>query len=197
MNLASSTSHPSNYAPSLVTQAQLQRPLLLYHHHYTPRITHTHLEIPLPFFFPFVLFQPFFSPLQLWMNRLCRLTTTRLTVLTPTRSIQFAHSFVRSYACRPTMEALKLHNSLAPGQPVPFEPIEKGKVSWYACGPTVYDKSHLGHARNYVSTDIIRRILLHYFKADLNFVMNITDVDDKVRNTERECTGGVPGAAEG
>jgi cysteinyl-tRNA synthetase len=78
------------------------------------------------------------------------------------------------------MEALKLHNSLAPGQPVPFEPIEAGKVSWYACGPTVYDKSHLGHARNYVSTDIIRRILLHYFKADLKFVMNITDVDDKV-----------------
>ncbi|KAH6691326.1 cysteinyl-tRNA synthetase [Plectosphaerella plurivora] len=78
------------------------------------------------------------------------------------------------------MEALKLHNSLAPGQPVPFEPIEAGKVSWYACGPTVYDKSHLGHARNYVSTDIIRRILLHYFKADLKFVMNITDVDDKI-----------------
>ncbi|KAM0328800.1 hypothetical protein ACHAQA_005214 [Verticillium albo-atrum] len=78
------------------------------------------------------------------------------------------------------MESLKVHNSLSPGQPVPFDPIEKGKVSWYACGPTVYDKSHLGHARNYVSTDIIRRILLHYFKADLNFVMNITDIDDKI-----------------
>lgn len=88
------------------------------------------------------------------------------------------------------MEGLKLHNSLSPGQAVPFEPIEKGKVSWYACGPTVYDKSHLGHARNYVSTDIIRRILLHYFKADLNFVMNITDVDDKVGTAVGCCTFG-------
>jgi cysteinyl-tRNA synthetase len=53
-------------------------------------------------------------------------------------------------------------------------------VSWYACGPTVYDLSHLGHARNYVSTDIIRRILQDYFGYKLKFVMNITDVDDKV-----------------
>lgn len=79
------------------------------------------------------------------------------------------------------MESLKLHNSLKPGAPVPFVPIRSGEVSWYACGPTVYDKSHLGHARNYVSTDIIRRILTHYFGFKLNFVMNITDIDDKVR----------------
>ncbi|KAL6402124.1 Cysteinyl-tRNA synthetase [Ilyonectria robusta] len=78
------------------------------------------------------------------------------------------------------MESLKLYNSLKPGAPVPFVPIEAGKVSWYACGPTVYDKSHLGHARNYVSTDIIRRILMHYFGFDVNFVMNITDIDDKI-----------------
>lgn len=78
------------------------------------------------------------------------------------------------------MENLKIHNTLQPGAPVPFVPIEKGKVSWYACGPTVYDHSHLGHARNYVSTDIIRRILRDYFGFDVKFVMNITDVDDKV-----------------
>ncbi|UKZ70532.1 uncharacterized protein TrAtP1_011512 [Trichoderma atroviride] len=78
------------------------------------------------------------------------------------------------------MESLKLHNSLKPGVPVPFVPIRSGEVSWYACGPTVYDKSHLGHARNYVSTDIIRRILTHYFGFKLNFVMNITDIDDKI-----------------
>jgi cysteinyl-tRNA synthetase len=78
------------------------------------------------------------------------------------------------------MESLKLQNSLKPGAPVPFVPKEAGKVSWYACGPTVYDKSHLGHARNYVSTDIIRRILMHYFGFDVKFVMNITDIDDKV-----------------
>lgn len=82
------------------------------------------------------------------------------------------------------MDSLKIHNSLKPGAPVPFIPIEAGKISWYACGPTVYDKSHLGHARNYVSTDIIRRIFLHYFGFKVNFVMNITDVDDKVRGPQ-------------
>lgn len=79
------------------------------------------------------------------------------------------------------MGSLKVHNSLRPGPPVAFTPIEPGKISWYACGPTVYDKSHLGHARNYVSTDIIRRILMHYFGFKVQFVMNMTDVDDKVR----------------
>ncbi|KAF2769730.1 hypothetical protein EJ03DRAFT_343190 [Teratosphaeria nubilosa] len=54
------------------------------------------------------------------------------------------------------------------------------KVSWYACGPTVYDDAHLGHARNYVSTDIIRRILQRHFGYKVHFVMNITDVDDKI-----------------
>ncbi|KAI5924083.1 tRNA synthetases class I (C) catalytic domain-containing protein [Camillea tinctor] len=78
------------------------------------------------------------------------------------------------------MDSIKVHNSLKPGGPVPFVPIEKGKVSWYACGPTVYDQSHLGHARNYVSTDIIRRILAHYFGFDVKFVMNFTDIDDKI-----------------
>ncbi|KAL2067597.1 hypothetical protein VTL71DRAFT_2022 [Oculimacula yallundae] len=78
------------------------------------------------------------------------------------------------------MEQLKVHNSLKPGAPVPFLPKEEGKVSWYACGPTVYDHSHLGHARNYVSTDIIRRIMRDYFGYEVKFVMNITDVDDKI-----------------
>lgn len=81
------------------------------------------------------------------------------------------------------MEALKVHNSLKPGAPVPFVPIQKNEVTWYACGPTVYDHAHLGHARNYVSTDIIRRIMQDYFKYDVKFVMNITDVDDKVRGS--------------
>ncbi|KAH8664226.1 tRNA synthetase class I catalytic domain-containing protein [Xylariales sp. PMI_506] len=86
----------------------------------------------------------------------------------------------RGVATIPAMDSIKLHNSLQPGGPVPFKTIEAGKIKWYACGPTVYDQSHLGHARNYVSTDIIRRILLHYFGYDVKFVMNITDVDDKI-----------------
>ncbi|KAI9038131.1 cysteine--tRNA ligase [Aspergillus affinis] len=78
------------------------------------------------------------------------------------------------------MASVVVHNSLKPGGPVPFVPREEGKVSWYACGPTVYDIGHLGHARNYVSTDIIRRIMMHYFGYNVNFVMNITDIDDKI-----------------
>lgn len=103
------------------------------------------------------------------------------------RSSTFAHSHILVFQLRRfatnnflKMDQLKVHNSLKPGGPVPFVPIEKGKVSWYVCGPTVYDHSHLGHARNYVSTDIIRRIMKDYFGFELNFVMNITDVDDKV-----------------
>lgn len=76
--------------------------------------------------------------------------------------------------------SIKVHNSLKPGAPLPFTPIEPGKIAWYACGPTVYDQSHLGHARNYVSTDIIRRILRDYFGFKVKFVMNMTDIDDKV-----------------
>ncbi|KAK8208142.1 tRNA synthetases class I (C) catalytic domain-containing protein [Phyllosticta capitalensis] len=82
---------------------------------------------------------------------------------------------------RPDLDLPPLHvyNSLTRSK-VPFVPIDGKKVSWYACGPTVYDDAHLGHARNYVSTDIIRRIMRDYFKYDVRFVMNITDVDDKI-----------------
>ena len=90
------------------------------------------------------------------------------------------------------IDTLRVYNSLKPGGPVKFDPMKPGEVSWYACGPTVYDKSHLGHARNYVSTDIIRRIMMHYYGMKVNFVMNITDIDDKVRGSlvppNRNCT---------
>ncbi|TAQ90993.1 hypothetical protein B7494_g725 [Chlorociboria aeruginascens] len=76
---------------------------------------------------------------------------------------------------------LQIYNSLTRTKNdfVPLDPEGK-KITWYACGPTVYDIAHLGHARNYVSTDIIRRILKDYFAFNVKFVMNITDVDDKI-----------------
>jgi cysteinyl-tRNA synthetase len=79
------------------------------------------------------------------------------------------------------LPSLRIYNSLT-RQKNEFIPVDSaGKaVSWYACGPTVYDDSHLGHARNYVSTDILRRIMRDYFGFKLHFVMNITDVDDKI-----------------
>lgn len=57
---------------------------------------------------------------------------------------------------------------------------ENGPVTWYACGPTVYDDAHLGHARTYVTTDLIRRIIRDYFELPVNFAMGITDIDDKI-----------------
>eukprot|EP01102_Stenamoeba_stenopodia_P014542 TRINITY_DN4838_c0_g1_i1.p1 TRINITY_DN4838_c0_g1~~TRINITY_DN4838_c0_g1_i1.p1 ORF type:complete len:777 (+),score=272.15 TRINITY_DN4838_c0_g1_i1:119-2449(+) len=74
---------------------------------------------------------------------------------------------------------LHVYNSLTSSK-VKFVPEKGNKVSWYICGPTVYDSSHLGHARNYVTFDIIRRILEDYFNYEVYAVMNITDVDDKI-----------------
>lgn len=76
---------------------------------------------------------------------------------------------------------LRIWNSLTRSKTV-FIPKDRNgrRVTWYACGPTVYDDAHLGHGRNYVSTDILRRIMRDYFHYDVHFVMNITDVDDKV-----------------
>jgi len=53
-------------------------------------------------------------------------------------------------------------------------------VKWYLCGPTVYDSSHLGHARTYIGQDIIKRIMRDYFGYNVKVCMNITDIDDKI-----------------
>jgi cysteinyl-tRNA synthetase len=74
---------------------------------------------------------------------------------------------------------LKLYNSLTRSKNE-FFPIKPGQITWYSCGPTVYDHSHMGHARNYVSTDISRRILQDYFGYHVNFIQNVTDIDDKI-----------------
>ena len=60
-----------------------------------------------------------------------------------------------------------------------FIPIEDGKVGMYVCGVTVYDLSHIGHARCYVAFDVVYRYLLHK-KLEVSFVRNFTDVDDKI-----------------
>ncbi|EGG24717.1 cysteinyl-tRNA synthetase [Cavenderia fasciculata] len=59
-------------------------------------------------------------------------------------------------------------------------------VSWYICGPTVYDASHMGHARSYISFDVIRRIMRDYMGFNIMYVMNITDIDDKIIIRARE-----------
>ncbi len=66
-----------------------------------------------------------------------------------------------------------------------FEPQNAPRVTMYVCGPTVYDYSHLGHAKCYVSWDVVRRHL-KYKGYDLVEAMNFTDIDDKIINRARE-----------
>ncbi|TCP40824.1 cysteine--tRNA ligase [Rhodovulum marinum] len=62
-----------------------------------------------------------------------------------------------------------------------FEPIDPDNVRMYVCGPTVYDRAHLGNARPAVVFDVLFRLLRHVYGADhVTYVRNITDVDDKI-----------------
>ncbi|RKP19675.1 cysteinyl-tRNA synthetase, partial [Rozella allomycis CSF55] len=74
---------------------------------------------------------------------------------------------------------LQVKNSFK-NEKVPFVPQQGKLIKWYSCGPTVYDAAHMGHARTYITFDIIRRILEDYFGYDIYYVMNITDIDDKI-----------------
>uniref|UniRef100_A0A3Q0QZ32 Cysteine--tRNA ligase, cytoplasmic n=1 Tax=Amphilophus citrinellus TaxID=61819 RepID=A0A3Q0QZ32_AMPCI len=80
---------------------------------------------------------------------------------------------------------LRLYNSLTRAKEL-FVPQKGNNVTWYCCGPTVYDASHMGHARSYISFDILRRILRDYFKYDVLYCMNITDIDDKIIKRARQ-----------
>ncbi|XP_050407955.1 cysteine--tRNA ligase, cytoplasmic [Patella vulgata] len=74
---------------------------------------------------------------------------------------------------------LKLFNSLSRKKEI-FVPQNGKLVTWYSCGPTVYDHAHMGHARSYISFDILRRVIADYFGYDVFYCMNITDIDDKI-----------------
>lgn len=66
-----------------------------------------------------------------------------------------------------------------------FKPINGKRVGMYVCGPTVYDDSHVGHARSYVAFDVIRRYL-EYKGYLVTYVQNFTDVDDRIIQRSRE-----------
>jgi len=74
--------------------------------------------------------------------------------------------------------ATKLYNTLT-GKLEEFEPIESGKVKVFVCGPTVYDFSHIGHGKTYTQFDTIVRAL-RYSDYEVSYVINITDIDDKI-----------------
>ena len=73
---------------------------------------------------------------------------------------------------------MKLHNTFS-DKIEEFIPIEKNKVTMYVCGPTVYDYPHLGHARCYITWDVLYRYL-RFLGYETKYCRNITDVDDKI-----------------
>jgi cysteinyl-tRNA synthetase len=76
--------------------------------------------------------------------------------------------------------ALRLYNTLT-RKKEPFQPIGVGNVRMYVCGPTVYDFAHIGNARPVIVFDVLFRLLRHTFGPEhVNYVRNITDVDDKI-----------------
>ncbi len=83
-----------------------------------------------------------------------------------------------------TQSKLAIYNTLT-RQKETFTPIVDGKVGMYVCGMTVYDFCHMGHARVMVSFDVIVRYLRHV-GYDVNYIRNITDIDDKIINRASE-----------
>ena len=72
---------------------------------------------------------------------------------------------------------LKIYNTLSKKKEV-FEPIKKGSVSLYTCGPTVYWFAHIGNLRSFIFSDVLKRVLM-YNNYKVKHVINFTDIDDK------------------
>src|SRR5438105_5551338 len=84
--------------------------------------------------------------------------------------------------------ALRLYNTMS-ARVEEFRPIESNQVRMYACGPTVYDYGHIGNFRTFIAVDILQRFLKQS-GYQVRYVMNITDVDDKIiRNSARAGVG--------
>ncbi|MFS4579820.1 cysteine--tRNA ligase [Phaeobacter sp. C3_T13_0] len=95
------------------------------------------------------------------------------------------------------MTTIKLHNTRTRGKEV-LDPINPDDVRLYLCGPTVYDRAHLGNARPVVVFDVLYRLLRHAYGADhVTYARNFTDVDDKINATAlARMEAGVPGTLE-
>jgi cysteinyl-tRNA synthetase len=83
------------------------------------------------------------------------------------------------------MKELRLFNTLS-GQVEPLVPLAPPKLAFYACGPTVYDRAHVGNFRTFVAVDVLRRTLRHLGYTVFE-VMNITDVDDRIIQKAQEA----------
>jgi len=78
------------------------------------------------------------------------------------------------------MTEIKLYNT-ATRSKERFDPIDPANVRMYVCGPTVYDRAHIGNARPVIVFDTLFRLLRHVYGAEhVTYVRNFTDVDDKI-----------------
>jgi len=93
-----------------------------------------------------------------------------------------------------TSMALKIYNTLSRTKEE-FKPIEPGKVKMYVCGPTVYDYIHIGNARPVIFFDVVRRYL-ESSGYEVNYVVNFTDVDDKLIKKAAQMGTTVPEVAD-
>ncbi len=86
------------------------------------------------------------------------------------------------------MTQIRLRNSMT-RKVEPFAPIDRENIRLYLCGPTVYDRAHLGNARPSIMFDVLFRLLRHEYGADhVTYVRNFTDVDDKI-NAKAAASG--------
>lgn len=84
------------------------------------------------------------------------------------------------------MTKISLYNTLH-RRKEEFKPIDAANVRMYVCGPTVYDRAHLGNAKTPVVFDVLYRLLCYVYGTDhVNYVSNITDVDDKILKKHQE-----------
>lgn len=157
--------------------------------------------------------------LSLQQQRLCTRSYLKLQRQSFSSSFEDYNNTISGVVVNPNNSGIVLYNSLSESyQPLsPLSPSPNNEsstvkgVAWYTCGPTVYDSAHLGHARTYVTIDIIQRVLLYHYKHQLTsmiqsynqdsglspsqsssllpspiFIMNITDVDDKIIQRAKE-----------
>jgi cysteinyl-tRNA synthetase len=95
------------------------------------------------------------------------------------------------------MTEIRLWNTATKSKEV-LRPIDPHNVRMYVCGPTVYDRAHLGNARPAIVFDVLARLLRHVYGPDhVTYVRNITDVDDKINaEAQRRKAAGAPGTLE-
>ena len=89
---------------------------------------------------------------------------------------------------------IRIYNTLTRRKET-FTPLDEKRVRMFVCGPTVYDLSHIGHARTYIAFDVIAKIL-RKFDVPLSYVVNITDIDDKIIARANETKRGFDEVAQ-